>query len=141
MADLAQVEDLEKAWRFLTAAERPRAQYYLGFASRRIRERWSDVDARLAAGTLDAENVNDVAVHMVLGIVDGAPVRRARSWSETRGPLSQSVTLESGKSDLITIEDWMVQVFDGRHASATPRGSFPPAGTFDRIFRHKEGRY
>lgn len=133
-------DDLTKAWRALSAAERATAEYYLGFASRRVRERWADVDARIAAGTLAAENVNDVVVQMVLGIVDGAPVRRARSWSETRGPVSQSVTLEPGRTDLITFEDWMVRVFEAQ-ASVTPRGSFPTSGGLDRIFRHKEGRY
>jgi hypothetical protein len=141
MADsLAQVPDLEKAWRALTAEENPRAEYYLGFASRLIRRRWSDVDARIDAGDLAAEDVQDVVVHMVLGIIDGAPVRRAKSWSETRGPLSQSVTLESGKSDLITLEDWMVEVFLPLQATG-PLGSFPASGRYEPIFHWPEGRY
>ena len=137
---LAQVEDLEKAWRALTAAEKPRAEYYLGFSSRLIRRRWSNVDDRLAAGDLAAEDVADVVVHMVLGIIDGAPVRGAKSWSETRGPLSQSVTLESGKSDLITLQDWMIEVFVPKQA-AVPVGSFPPSGQYEPVFQWKEGTY
>lgn len=137
---LAQVADLEKAWRALTAEEKPRAEYYLGFSSRLIRRRWSNVDARLAAGDLAADDVTDVIVHMVLGIIDGAPVRRAKSWSETRGPLTQSVTLESGKSDLITLEDWMVEVFTSFQA-ASPVGSFPPSGQYEPVFHWKEGIY
>lgn len=137
---LAQIVDLEKAWRALTAEEKPRAEYYLGFSSRLIRRRWSNVDARLADGDLGAEDVADVVVHMVLGIIDGAPVRRAKSWSETRGPLSQSVTLESGKSDLITLEDWMVEVFTTSQA-ASPVGSFPPSGQYEPVFHWKEGSY
>ncbi|MFM9430056.1 Gp19/Gp15/Gp42 family protein [Arthrobacter sp. MP_2.3] len=141
MADaLAQIPHLEKAWRALTAAEQPRAEYYLGFASRLIRRRWKDVDERISAGTLDAEDVQDVVVHMVLGIIDGAPVRRAKSWSETRGPLSQSVTLESGKTDLITIEDWMIEVFLTAQTGG-PAGSFPPSGRYENIFHWPEGRY
>lgn len=137
---LAAVEDLEKAWRALTAEERPRAEYYLGFSSRMIRRRWSNVDDRIAGGDLDTEDVADVVVHMVLGIIDGAPVRRAKSWSETRGPLSQSVTLESGKSDLITLEDWMVEVFT-QSPAASPLGSFPPSGRYEPVFHWKEGSY
>lgn len=137
---LAQPEHLEKAWRALTAEERPRAEYYLGFSSRLIRRRWSDVDARIAAGDLAADDVQDVVVQMVLGIIDGAPVRRAKSWSETRGPLSQSVTLDSGKSDLITLEDWMIEVFVPQQ-SAAPVGSFPPSGQYEPVFRWKEGSY
>lgn len=140
MSDLASTDELEKAWRALTAEERPRAEYYLGFSSRLIRRRWSDVDDRIAAGDLDAEDVQDVVVHMVLGIVDGAPVRRAKSWSETRGPLSQSVTLESGKADLITLEDWMVEVF--QHPQPVgPVGSFPPSGRYEPVFHWPEGTY
>lgn len=137
---LAAVADLEKAWRSLTAEEKPRAEYYLGFSSRLIRRRWSNVDARVAAGDLGAEDVADVVVHMVLGIIDGAPVRRAKSWSETRGPLSQSVTLESGKADLITLEDWMVEVFTSSPA-ASPVGSFPASGQYEPVFHWKEGSY
>ncbi|GAA3405049.1 Gp19/Gp15/Gp42 family protein [Pseudarthrobacter polychromogenes] len=137
---LAEVADLEKAWRALTVEERPRAEYYLGFSSRLIRRRWSNVDARLAAGDLATEDVADVVVHMVLGIIDGAPVRGAKSWSETRGPLSQSVTLESGKSDLITLQDWMIEVFVPKQA-AVPVGSFPPSGQYEPVFHWKEGSY
>jgi hypothetical protein len=87
------------------------------------------------------ENVSDVVVQMVLGIVDGAPVRGARSWSETRGPLSQAVTLQAGRQQLIAFEDWMVKVFEPGGGGPIPRGSFPRSGGFDQIFRHKEGRY
>lgn len=139
-ASLAAVTEIEQAWRSLSTEEKARAEYYLSFASRRVRDRWPDVDDRIAEQTLSAENVSDVVVQMVLGIVDGSPVRGARSWSETRGPLSQSVTLQPGRQQLIAFEDWMVKVFEPG-GGAVPRGSFPRSGGFDRIFRHKEGRY
>lgn len=141
MPDLAAVSDLVNAWRPLSAAETTTANYYLGFASRRVRDRWPNVDSRLAAGSLTAESVSDVVVQMVLGIVDGAPVRQARSWSETRGPISQSVTLQPGKQELITFEDWMVRVFDGNSASTVPRGSFPPAESLDGVLGRRMRRY
>lgn len=126
MANFAEVEHLEAAWRTLTDVERPRAEYYLGAASRRVRRRWRDVDDRLASGELDDEDVRDVVVDMVLGIVDGAPVRNARSWSVTTGPMSKSVTLAAGRADKLAFEDWMVEVFEG-HTKPLPVFSMPPS--------------
>lgn len=140
MDDLATVEDLEKAWRPLTTAEKTRAEYYLGVASRRIRRRWKDVDTRLTSGTLAKEDVTDVAVHMVLGIVDGAPTRGAKSWSQSTGPFSQSVTLEAGRADLITIEGWMEEIFEPSAPAVAPMGSFPPSGRFEGMFEWPEAR-
>lgn len=140
MADLAEVEKLQQAWRTLKPVEVPRAQYYIGAASRRIRRRWKDVDARILSGELDAGDVADVVVQMILGILDGAPVHRARSWSETAGPFAKTVTLESGRAGYLAFEDWMVEIFDGiSTASPVPLGGFPPSGRYEHAFIWPEG--
>ncbi len=138
MADLATVEDLEKAWRSLSVQERPRAVYYLGFASRRIRDRWPDVDDRIIAGTLSALNVNDVVVQMVLGVVDGPSIRGAKSFSESAGSMSRSVVLESGRSHLITFEAWMLDILDPGRQGGGPLGSFPKSRGYAGLFRGRE---
>lgn len=138
MADLAQLDTVETAWRPLTSVERPRATYYLAAASRKIRRRWPDVDTRIAAGTLSAEDVSDVVVQMVLGAVDVAPIRGAKSFSEGIGPMSRSATLTGASTDPLVIEDWMVEVFEG--ASITrPIYSMPPSGNYESQFIWPEG--
>lgn len=140
MTALATTADLEKAWRPLQSAEKPRAEYYIGVASRRLRRRWPDVDGRLTASLLAKDDVTDVVVHMVLGVLDSAPARGAKSWSQTSGPFSQSVTLEAGRTDLITIEPWMAEVFDGPPPEALPQGEFPASGFYEGLFERRRGR-
>ncbi|KRE72588.1 Gp19/Gp15/Gp42 family protein [Arthrobacter sp. Soil762] len=139
MADLAQIDTVAAAWRPLTSAEATRATYYLGSASRKIRRHWPDVDSRIAAGTLAAEDVSDVVVQMVLGAVDVVPVRGAKSFSEGVGPMSRSATLAGASTDPLVLEDWMVAVFEGR-STALPQSSMPPSGNYEGIFVWPEGR-
>ncbi|MET3349640.1 UNVERIFIED_ORG: hypothetical protein ABID57_001312 [Arthrobacter sp. UYEF1] len=141
MVDLAQPEAVAAAWRPLTSAELPRATYYLGAASRKIRRRWPDVDSRIADGNdpLTADDVSDVVVQMVLGAVDVGPVRGAKSFSEGVGPMSRSATLAGASTDPLVLEDWMVAVFEGS-SSALPQSSMPPSGNYEGIFIWPEGR-
>lgn len=137
MEQLALVRTLEDAWRPLHTAEKTRAEYYIGAASRKIRRRWPDVDARIAAGPLSpglaAEDVEDVVIQMILGIIDGAPNKRAKSWSEAAGPFNRSVTLEAGRVEYLAFEDWMVDIFEPRSRTA-PIHSFPPSGRYEHAF-------
>ena len=137
MEPLAKIETLEAAWRPLQEAERPRANYYIGAASRKIRRRWPDVDVRIEAGPpapgLDADDVADVVVQMILGIIDGAPIRGAKSWSEAAGPFNRSVTLEAGRVEYLSFEDWMVDIFEPLLVT-TPVHAFPPSGRYEREF-------
>lgn len=134
--DLARVEDVEKAWRPLTTAERSRAEYYIGQATRLIRRRWPDVDQRIADPTdkLAADDVSDVVVALVLSVVPSA-VPGARSWSQTTGPFAHSVTLPS-TSDArpMALLQWMVEVFETVVSESNrPRFGFPPPAS-DAIF-------
>lgn len=140
MSDLATPDVLEQAWRPLTAAEQTKAQYWIARASRRLRSRWRNLDDRVAAGTLDAAEVQDVVVEMVLAVLGGPPIRGAKSFSEGVGPMSRSATLVGASTDPLVIEDWMVQVFEGRSSTA-PVGSFPRSGNYDGISIWPEGSY
>lgn len=133
LADLAAVVDLENAWRPLTAAERTRAEYYLGAVSRRIRRRWKDVDQRIAADSLGVDDVKDVVIDMVLPKLDAPPVHNARSWTQGAGPFNQQITLKSGTRGLYDFEDWMVEVFEGS-SSPGPVFHMPPSGRYEGAF-------
>ncbi|WP_315913583.1 Gp19/Gp15/Gp42 family protein [Arthrobacter sp. lap29] len=139
---LALVEDLEAAWRPLKAAEKTRAEYYLGVASRKIRRRWKTVDARIATGELGEDDVKDVVVDLVLPKLDAPPVHNAKSWSQGAGPYSQQVTLQSGVRGLFEFEDWMVEVFEdsGGTSAPIPVGDFPPSGRYESISLWPEER-
>lgn len=144
MADLATSTDLAKAWRPIRTGEEDRVEYWLGAASRRIRRRWRDVEDRITAGTLDAADVSDVVVHMVMRVMAGPATPDAKSWAVAAGSESQSVALDKGRGDdLLTIEDWMVDVFEATEAPATPGPIFsaPPSGRYENLFQWKEERW
>lgn len=126
MADLADTDDIEAAWRSLTTEEETRATYLIGRVSRRIRRRWPDVDDRLTAGTLAAADVVDVVVEMVLPVLAGPPVPGARSWAFSSGAESQTVTL-GALADAAEFASWMVELFEGRSVAVRPVYSMPDA--------------
>lgn len=138
MDALAEVADLEGAWRPLTDPEKTKATYYLGAVSRSIRRRWKDVDQRIVDGTLGVEDVKDVVIQLVLPKLDAPPVHNARSWSQAAGPYNQQVTLQPGSKEAYEFEDWMVEVFEG---SSTPGPVFhmPPSGRYEHVFIWPEG--
>ncbi|MBM6622666.1 hypothetical protein JTF08_13705 [Micrococcaceae bacterium RIT802] len=142
MANLADRSDLVAAWRPLRPDEETRADYWLGAASRRILREWPDVETRITAGTLKAEDVQDVVVHMVLRILQGPDVAGAKSWSVAAGAESRSVTLaEARGEDLLTIEGWMLDVFEGptrRQGTPLPVFHAPRSGRYDRLFQWSE---
>lgn len=116
MADtpLATTDDVEAAWRPLADAELTRAETLIGRASRKIRRRWSDVDDRITAGTLTAEDVADVVAEMVQVAMTQTP--GVSQISETAGPFSQGETYTNPNSRLYFTAD-MVEVFEGRQAT------------------------
>jgi hypothetical protein len=132
MADFATVADLAVAWRPLTDDEATRATYWLERASRRIRRRWPDADARITGATLNPLDVRDVVVDLVLEALDGPPVRGARSWSEGSGSENRSVTLATDRGSDELWWPWMVEVFEGRH-NPVPLAAFPRAGRYEAM--------
>lgn len=135
-ADLAQVQDVELAWRTLNTTERSRAEYWIGAASRRIRRRWPNVDDRIANDTLDAKDVSDVVVAMVITVLPTLENAGQKSWSVQAGAEAKSVTLESGRlEDRLPIEDWMIEIFEGAISQmALPKIAAPRPYGMNRIF-------
>ncbi|MEE6295194.1 hypothetical protein [Georgenia wangjunii] len=133
MADLATTTEFATAWRPLRPSEIPRAAYWIGVASRKVRRRWRDVEDRIAAGDLARDDVRDVVLALVNQVLGPAPVPGAKSWQEQRSSgeesRSYSVTMSPGKDphQLMVFEEWMLEIFDGSSTGATPTGCFPPA--------------
>lgn len=137
MEMLAEIADLETAWRPLRTAEKSRAEYYLGAASRQIRRRWKTVDQRIASGEIGADDVKDVIIQLVLPKLDAPPVHNAKSWTQASGPFQQQVTLQSGTRELFAFEDWMLQIFETKSA-VLPVFHAPPSGRYEGIFNWPE---
>jgi hypothetical protein len=108
---LATTDDVEAAWRPLTDEEITRATALIDRASRKIRRRWSDVDARIDAETLTAEDVADVVAEMVQVAMTQTP--GVSQTNEGAGPFSQGVTYTNPNSRLYFTDD-MIEVFEGR---------------------------
>src|SRR4051812_46676681 len=96
---LASAGDLAGYWRPLTDAEETIAYNLLAVASALVRKRVPDVDAQIAAGTLDPVIVTYVVCEMVKSAVEssGRPVD-AKSQSQTMGPYTSAVTYAAASS-------------------------------------------
>lgn len=112
---LATVEDLEAAWRPLSEQDQARAEALINRASRKVRRRWTDVDDRIAAGTLDAEDISDVVLEMVQVAMTQIP--GVAQQSEGSGPFSQSATYTNPNARLYFTDD-MIAVFEGLPSGA-----------------------
>ena len=136
MADLAQVTDIVNAWRPLNPVETTRAEYWIGAVSRKIRRRWKDVDQRLTDGSLQADDVTDVVVSMVLSLLPKLESNGMRSVSVAAGAESRAITLDSsGGDERLSFEDWMVEIFEGTAAqTALPKLKAPKPYGLNRIF-------
>lgn len=106
MVDFASVDDVSTLLgRPLTDAEVPGAMVRLRRASRIIRTRWSDVDARLEASTLDAEDVADVVAAMVARSIQ-RPADGVQQYQQTTGPFAVSATYSNPDGNLyVTAEE------------------------------------
>lgn len=66
MTAFATTNDVEAAWRYLTADETTTAVFQLEFASEILRAEFVTIDDRIAAGSLSAVLVKGVVVAMIL---------------------------------------------------------------------------
>jgi len=126
--------DIVAVWRPLRPAESARVAGLIGFVERAIRREWPDVAKWIAESRLSVEDVQDVVVWMVLPILApdvDLPVN-AKSWQDTSGSESRSVTLDSPTGPrLLTFAPWMVRVFEGvTGATPAPTGGQPAGGGF-----------
>lgn len=82
--------DVESRWRPLTDAEDAIADQLAIDASEMIRERWSDVDDRVTAGSLAADTLTRIVAQMVKRAMISADAEGLDSRSETVGPFAVS---------------------------------------------------
>ncbi|MDR1266589.1 MAG: phage Gp19/Gp15/Gp42 family protein [Propionibacteriaceae bacterium] len=101
----ATADDLEAGWRPLGPAERDRATVLLGRASRDIRARVPDLDARIASGRLDPNLAADVACAMVQRAM-AVPADQAgvTQQSETFNGFTQSQTFANPAGNLYLLD-------------------------------------
>lgn len=106
MADpFATYVDVEARWRTLTSAERAIANTLAADASDMIRTRWSDVDARIAAGSLDALSVKRVVANMVKRAMIVGDNEGLETRSETAGPFSYADKFANPNANLYFTQD------------------------------------
>jgi hypothetical protein len=87
MEPFATTDEVEELWRPLTDAELEVVEARLAQASRVIRHHFSNVDARITAGELDADLVADIAAEMVLRYMrnpEGVRSETIQDYSFTR---------------------------------------------------------
>ncbi len=98
----------------LTGAQESLVTVLLRRASAMVRDRWSDIDDRIAAGTLAGEMVGLAVVNMVLRVLSNP----AKLKSETVGPFSR--TFDTGAaSGLLAITAEEMALLDPRDESGT----------------------
>jgi len=93
MADepFATYTDVEAVWRTLTEYEISRAEKLIEYASRKVRREFPGIDARIAAGSLDALDVEMVVVAMVKRAMMNSALEGVESQQQTAGPFAQTV--------------------------------------------------
>lgn len=80
--------DVAERWRTLTEDEAAVADRLAADASDMVRERWADVDARIAAGSLSLDSVRRVVAYMVKRAMINANAEGLESRAQTAGPFS-----------------------------------------------------
>ncbi len=142
--NLAEVSDVEQAWRPLTKKDqRDRAAYLVGLASRKVRREYRDVDDRIASAQLAVQDVKDVIVGLVLQALPLSPHPGARTWQVSSGAESRSITLGEASSDpnAMRFTDWMLDILDASPSSGGPLPAFsaPPAEAWPDPYQHRGG--
>lgn len=102
MADaFATHADLADRWRTLSSAEQARADVLLGDASAIIRATVRGIDAKIAAGDLDALVPKSVACAMVKRAMQGpVDLDGVTQTQQSAGPFSQNVSFANPSGDL-----------------------------------------
>lgn len=92
--------DVEALWRPLSDAEVNVANSLLRIASRIVRTNFPDVDARISAGSLAAEDVADVVALMVKRAMQGPESDGVESDTWTAGPFGRNVKYSNPDGNL-----------------------------------------
>lgn len=97
---LAEPADVEALWRPLSDDEATVATRLLRIASRIVRTRYPDVDDRIAAATLAAEDVADVVAMMVKRAMQAPAADGVESASWTAGPFGTNTKYSNPDGNL-----------------------------------------
>lgn len=126
----ADSSDLQARWRTLTSEEVDRADVLLADASNMIRDRWPDVDARIAAGSLLADSLKRVVCNMVKVAMLSVDTEGLESIAVNTGPFGESRKFANPNGSLYFTAE-MIRLLDGygkkRRAFAVDLYS-PPVG-------------
>ena len=139
MADpFATTTDVINAWRPLTSAETTRADYLLRRASRDIRRLWPHVDAWITSGRVDADDVRDALVDVVVDVLSmPATGRHVATYTRTAGSESESYGLRAGADGRLVVLTPLLTDLLGdpvqRSRTPVPTGTFPKAPRFSRL--------
>lgn len=123
MADepFATYQDVEAVWRTLTPDEQARATKLIEYASRKIRRAVPDVDARIAAGSLDPLDVEMVVVGMVKRAMMNSALEGVESQSQTAGPFAHTVKPSNPAGNLYLTKDELASLRPRSPAARTIR--------------------
>lgn len=115
----ADASDVAARWRTLTTDESMLADQLAADASDMVRDRWPEVDDRIAAGTLSADSVLRVVAYMVKRAMNVGDLEGLESRQQTAGPFSVNDKSANPNANLyFTRED--VRLLNGR----PPRRAF-----------------
>lgn len=106
-------DDVVARWRPLSEAEMSVVDTLLDDASNMIRDRWPDVDERIAAETLREASVTRAVSGMVKRALLNSGAEGVASQAQGAGPFSVNTTYSNPNGNLFfSAED--VRLFDGR---------------------------
>ncbi len=105
--------DLEARWRLLEQGEAARATILLFDASNMIRERWPDVDARIASGDLLAGTLLRIVTTMVKTAMQNPDVEGIESRGVTTGPFGDNVKY-SNPDGALYLRNADIAILNGR---------------------------
>lgn len=106
--------DVEARWRPLSSSEILVADTLLVDASSIIRERWTDVDARIASGALSADTLIRIVSQMVKRAMIVGDSEGLESQSQTAGPFGINQTYSNPNGNLyLNADDIAVLNGDG----------------------------
>lgn len=112
--------DVAARWRTLTPDEETLADQLCEDASDMIRERWGDVDARLASGALSDSSLARVTALMVKRAMLVGDVEGLQSQAQSAGPFSINQTFANPTGNLyLTAAD--IALLDGLGWTARSR--------------------
>lgn len=118
MADFATFEDVAARWRPLSTTEEARAEVLIGDASRMIRRRFPNTDARIAAGDLDEGDVLSIVAHMVKRVLMVGDREGVTQTSDGAGPFSSSAQYANPQGNLYLSKDDIAVLTPSRRAGA-----------------------